>query len=49
MYKAELDAFYRDGQDIDFTFALNVCDSLKYLHHTYYKYEFEVDLPGLHI
>ena len=49
MFQAELDAFYRDGRDIDFTFAPNVYDSLEFLHHTYCQYEFEVDFPGLHI
>ena len=49
MYQAELDAFYRDGRDADFSFAANVYDSLEYLHHTYYQYKFEVDFPGLHV
>ena len=49
MYQAELDAFYRDGRDVDFTFAPNVYDSLEFLHRTYYQYKFEVDFPGLHI
>ena len=49
MYQGELDAFYRDGRDVDFQFAPNVYESLMYLHCTYYTHEHEIDFPGLHI
>ena len=49
MYQAELDAFFRDGREADFSLAPNMLDSLVYLDRTYYQYETEVDFPGLHI
>ena len=49
MYEAELDAFFRDGKEADFSSAPNVLDSLVHLDHTYYQYETEIDFPGLHI
>ena len=49
MYQAELDAFFRDGKEADFSSAPNVLDSLVYLDRTYYQYETEIDFPGLHI
>ena len=49
MYQAELDAFFRDGREADFSAAPNVLDSLVHLDHTYYQYETEIDFPGLHI
>ena len=49
MYQAELDAFFRDGREADFSLALNVLNSLIYLDRTYYQYETEVEFPGLHI
>ena len=49
MYQAELDAFFRDGREADFSQTPNVLDSLVYLDHTYYQYKTEVDFPGLHI
>ena len=49
MYQAELDAFFRDAKEADFSSAPNVLDSLVYLDHTYYQYETEIDFPRLHI
>ena len=49
MYQAELDTFFRDGREADFSQAPNVLDSSVHLDHTYYQYEMEVDFPGLHI
>ena len=49
MYQAELDAFFRDSREADFSQVPNVLDSLVYLDCTYYQYETEVDFPGLHI
>ena len=49
MYQVELDAFFRDGREADFSLVPNVLDSLVHLDHTYYQYETEVDFPGLHI
>ena len=46
MYQAELDAFFRDGREADFSQAPNVLDSLVYLDRTYYQYKTEVDFPG---
>ena len=48
MYQVELDAFFRDGKEADFSSAPNVLDSLVYLDHTYYQYETEIDFPHLH-
>ena len=49
MYQAELDAFFRDGREADFSLAPNMLDSLVYLDHTYYQYETDIDFPRLHI
>ena len=49
MYQAELDTFFRDGREADFSSAPNVLDSLVYLDHTYYQYETNIDFPHLHI
>ena len=49
MYQVELDAFFRDGKEADFSSAPNVLDSLVYLDHTYYQCETEIDFPHLHI
>ena len=49
MYQAELDAFFRDGREADFSSAPNVLDSLVHLDRTYYQYKTEIDFPGLHI
>ena len=49
MYQAELDAFFQDGREADFSAAPNVLDSLVHLDRTYYQYETEIDFPGLHI
>ena len=49
MYQAELDAFFHDGKEPDFSSAPNVLDSLVYLDCMYYQYETEIDFPGLHI
>ena len=49
MYQAELDAFFRDGKEADFSSAPNVLDSLVYLDCTYYQYKTEIDFPGSHI
>ena len=49
MFQAELDAFFRDGKEADFSSAPNVLDSLVYLDRTYYQYETEIDFPHLHI
>ena len=49
MYQAELDAFFRDSREADFSLAPNVLDSLVYLDHTYYQFETDIDFPRLHI
>ena len=49
MYQVELDAFFRDGKEANFSSAPNVLDSLVYLDRTYYQYETEIDFPHLHI
>ena len=49
MYQAELDAFFRDAKEADFSSVPNVLDSLVYLDRTYYQYETEIDFPHLHI
>ena len=49
MYQAELDAFFRDGREADFSLAPNMLDGLVYLDRTYYQYETEIDFPCLHI
>ena len=49
MYQMELDAFFRDGREADFSLAPNMLDSLVYLDHTYYQYETDIDFPRLHI
>ena len=49
MYQAELDAFFRDGREADFSSAPNVLDSLVYLDRTYYQYEIDIDFSCLHI
>ena len=49
MYQAELDAFFRDGREADFSLAPNMLDSLVYLDCTYYQYETDIDFPHLHI
>ena len=49
MYQVELDAFFRDGREADFSLALNVLDSLVYLDHTYCQYKTDIDFPRLHI
>ena len=36
MYQVELDAFFRDGREADYSLAPNVLDSLVYLDCTYY-------------
>ena len=49
MYQVELDAFFRDGKEADFSSAPNVLDSSVYLDCTYYEYKTEIDFPHLHI
>ena len=49
MHQAELDAFFRDGREADFSLALDMLDSLVYLDRTYYQYETEIDFARLHI
>ena len=49
MYQVELDAFFRDSREADFSLVPNMLDSLVYLDCTYYQYETEIDFPGLHI
>ena len=49
MYQVELDAFFRDGRQADFSSALNVLDSLVYFDCTCYQYKTEIDFPHLHI
>ena len=49
MYQAELDTFFRDGRQADFSLAPNMIGSLVYLDCTYYQYKTEMDFPHLHI
>ena len=49
MYQVQLDAYFRDGREADFSLAPNVLDSLVYLDRTYYQYETDIDFPCLHI
>ena len=49
LYQVELDAFFQDAKEVNFSSAPNVLDSLVYLDHTYYQYETEIDFPHLHI
>ena len=42
MYQAELDAFFRDGREADFSLAPNVLDSLVYLDRTYYQFKTDI-------